>query len=438
MNIKKFLIFLYFLIISINCFLDQNKNIYSDLYKILSDVNHPLAACSVGIIKNGKIIFYDTVGYKQINNEDSSQNIKANYKTKFRIASISKLFTTIAIFQLVEKGLVDLDTDISDYLGFEIRNPNFPNIPITIKMLLSHTSSIREKGGNDTSIYRIPYPHPISEFFTEGAEYEFKDRWSDISQSPNEYFSYCNMGFCLIGTIIERITGIRFDHYMKQNILKPLGFDAGFNVVEMSVDAKNNIATLYRKLNDKGEYDPNGKWIPQHDDYSKGFPTEDYPEYEIGSNGSLFGPMGSLRISIEELTIFMQMLINNGTYNNIQILKKETIDKMFSSVWKYDPILKNGDTENGYLLNYGFGPQIFTNTKNGDKLVDFQNLPFSGHSADAHGLLGILSFDRYKQNGIVIIAEGISNSSYKGEYSAATGWEENLMTVAAKFAEFDY
>ena len=148
--------------------------------------------------------------------------------------------------------------------------------------------------------------------------------------------------------------------------------------------------------------------------------------------------MGSLRISIEELTIFMQMLINNGTYNNIQILKKETIDKMFSSVWKYDPILKNGDTENGYLLNYGFGPQIFTNTKNGDKLVDFQNLPFSGHSADAHGLLGILSFDRYKQNGIVIIAEGISNSSYKGEYSAATGWEENLMTVAAKFAEFDY
>ena len=60
MNIKKFLIFLYFLIISINCFLDKNKNIYSDLYKILSDVNHPLAACSVGIIKNGKIIFYDT------------------------------------------------------------------------------------------------------------------------------------------------------------------------------------------------------------------------------------------------------------------------------------------------------------------------------------------------------------------------------------------
>ena len=86
MNIKKFLIFLYFLITSINCFLDKNKNIYSDLYKILSDVNHPLAACSVGIIKNGKIIFYDTVGYKQINNEDSSQNIKANYKTKFRIA----------------------------------------------------------------------------------------------------------------------------------------------------------------------------------------------------------------------------------------------------------------------------------------------------------------------------------------------------------------
>ena len=135
--------------------------------KILSDVNHPLAACSVGIIKNGKIIFYDTVGYKQINNEDSSQNIKANYKTIFRIASISKLFTTIAIFQLVEKGLVDLDTDISDYLGFEVRNPNFPNIPITIKMLLSHTSSLREKGGNDTSTYRIPYPHPISEFFTE-------------------------------------------------------------------------------------------------------------------------------------------------------------------------------------------------------------------------------------------------------------------------------
>jgi len=118
MKIKKFSIFLFFLIISINCFLDKNQNIYSDLYKILNDDNHPLAACSLGIIKNGKIIFYDTVGYKQINNDDSSQNIKANHKTKFRIASISKLFTSIAIFQLVEKGLVDLETDISNYLGF--------------------------------------------------------------------------------------------------------------------------------------------------------------------------------------------------------------------------------------------------------------------------------------------------------------------------------
>lgn len=402
--------------------------------EIISDPEHPLMAAAIGVIKDGEIVFADTVGYKQLDGE------LADADTKYRIASISKLNTAIGAWQLIEQGLIDIDADVSQYLGFELRNPNYPDTPITIKMLMSHTSSIRE-GGDNSGTYNIPYGHKISEFFTEGEEYYNPNCWAPVEEAPGEFFEYCNMNYCLVGTIIENVSGERFDQYMTNHVFAPMGLTCSYNVSDMPEEVQAEVGTLYRKFNEAGEYDAaNGVWTAQCDDFTDGYPNVDYSEYEIGTNGSIFGPMGSLRISVKELCQLMQMFCNGGSYNGVQILKPETIEQMFTPVWTYDPALENGDTYYGLMNCYAMGPHIFTNTDLGDRMIVGQDLPFAGHTAEAYGLLGGMGFDREKGNGVVYIVAGTGSDmdEYFGEYSAFYKWEEDLLTAGIEYADFDY
>ena len=145
-------------------------------------------------------------------------------------------------------------------------------------------------------------------------------------------------------------------------------------------------------------------------------------------------------ISIRELCSVMQMLCSGGSYNGVQILKPETIEAMFTPVWRYDPALKNGDNYMDMMNCYGMGPHIFTNTDMGDRMVVGQDLPFAGHTAEAYGLVGGLGIDRHKGNGIVyfLVGLGCDPVSYLGKYSHFYGWEESLLTAGIRWAEFDY
>lgn len=400
--------------------------------EIISDPEHPLMAAAIGLIKDGEIIFANAVGRKNLMGEPATAD------TKFRIASISKLNTAIGVNQLIEKGLIDPDADASGYVGFTLRNPSHPDTPITVRMLLSHTSSIRDGA---PGIYNIPYGRHISQYFTEGMPSYNPKCWAPAEQAPGKFFAYCNMNYCLLGSVVENVTGMRFDRYMVENVYAPMGLSCSFNVAGMDTDAQAQVGTIYRKVNAAGDYDTrNGIWTAQVDDFTNGYPTQDYAEYEIGTNGSLFGPMGSLRVSVSELTKIMQMLCNGGSYNGVQILKPETIEKMFTPVWTYDPALENGDNYMDMMNCYGMGPHIFTNKDMGDRMVIGQDLPFAGHSAEAYGLIGCLAIDRKKGNGIVYYACGLGSdpAQYSGRYSHFYGWEEALLTAGIQAAEFDY
>ena len=402
--------------------------------EIISDPEYPVLTAAVGVVKASKIVFSDAVGSKQLGGDAATGDIK------YRIASISKLITAVGVWQLIEQGLIDPDADASRYLGFELKNPSYPDTPITVRMIMSHTSSIRE-GGGKAGTYNIPYGHDISEFFTEGREYYNPNCWAGTGEAPGVFFAYCNMNYCLLGTMIENVSGERFDKYMRDHVFAPMGLTCSFNVSDMPAEVQAQVGTLYRKLNEAGEQDPvNGVWTAQRDDFTDGYPNEDYSGYIIGSNGSLFGPMGSLRISVNELCRIMLMFCNGGTYNGAQILKPETIEKMFTPVWTYDPVLKNGDNYGGLMNCYGMGPHIFTNTDMGDRMVACQELPFAGHTAEAYGLVGGMGFDRGNGNGIVYFVSGIGSDMNKctGTYSAFYRWEESLLTAAADFAQFDY
>ena len=391
-------------------------------------------AASLGVVKDGKILYSDTVGRKQLNGDAATGD------TKFRIASISKLMTALGVWQLIEAGLLDPDDDVSQHLGFVLRNPHYPDSPITVKMLLSHTSSIRE-GGGKPGTYNIPLGHPISAFFTEGHPYHNPNCWAPAGEASGVFFAYCNMNYCLLGTIIENVSGQRFDRYMTEHIFGPMGLTCSFNVAAMPDSVQTQIGTLYRKLDAAGEYDPvNGTWVPQCDDFTNGYPKDDYAGYLIGTNGSLFGPMGSLRICVNELCQLLLMLCSGGSWHGVQIVKAETLERMFAPVWAYDPGQNNGDTYCGIMNCYGMGPHIFTNTDMGDRIVVGQDLPFAGHTADAYGLLGGMLFDREKKNGLIYIVAGTGSDKnhYLGKYSAFYGWEEALLTAGADFARFDY
>ena len=402
--------------------------------EIISDPDHPVLAAAIGVVRDGKVIFSDAVGVKQLHGDAATGD------TKYRIASISKLITAVGVWQLIEQDLIDPDADASQYLGFELRNPSHPDTPITVKMLLSHTSSVRE-GGGKAGTYNIPCGHHISEFFTEGRRYYNPNCWAPAAEAPGRFFAYCNMNYCLLGTIIEQVSGERFDKYMTKHIFAPMGLTCGFNVSDMPETVQAQVGTLYRKLNEAGEQDPvNGVWTAQCDDFANGYPNEDYAGYVIGSNGSLFGPMGSLRISVNELCRIMMMFCSGGSHGGIQILKPETLDRMFTPVWTHHAALKNGDNYGGLMNCYGMGPHIFTNMEMGDRMTADQALPFAGHTAEAYGLVGGMGFDREKGNGIVYFAAGIGSDLGKtsGAYSAFYRLEEILLTAGAEFAGFGY
>lgn len=92
--------------------------------------------------RDGKLIYQRTGGDRYIDAADPANNLPLELDSRYRTASISKTFAAIGAMRLVEQGTLDLDRDVSDYLGFTLRNPNYPDQAITTRMLLSHTSSI--------------------------------------------------------------------------------------------------------------------------------------------------------------------------------------------------------------------------------------------------------------------------------------------------------
>ena len=100
--------------------------------------------------------------------------------------------------QLVQEGKIQLDEDISHYLGYSLRNPNAPTVPITVRMLLSHTSSLR-----DGRTYSLP-PSVHSGLFQTGHELLPSSHFASKWQQPGTYFTYANINYGVLGTIIEK------------------------------------------------------------------------------------------------------------------------------------------------------------------------------------------------------------------------------------------
>lgn len=396
-----------------------------ELDAIVRDPACTLASLSVLAIRGGEVCYAGQFGRRFIGNGNGNGNgilpdRPVERDTLFRIASVSKMITTLGLMRLLEDGKVDLDADVSRYLGFTLRNPHFPDRPVTLRTLLTHTSSLRDDGG-----------------YSWGAGAALKDviapaMWAR-NAGPGDYFTYCNLGWGVIGTVMEAVSGERFDRLMRRLILAPLSLHAGYNVAELA-DA-SNIATLYRKRTvDTEVWDAAGPWIAQADDYAlqPPAPPAGLERYVVGTNATPFSPTGGLRISAQELGVVMRMLMRGGVHDGRRLLQASTIKLMFSRQWTYDG--RNGDTMDGFYTCWGLGNQQFPDRPpDRTRLVEGGGFAAVGHQGDAYGLTSACVMDLQRGNGMVMLAGGTSTDpqapANRGRYSAMPRFQERILTA---------
>ncbi|MDX2004099.1 MAG: serine hydrolase domain-containing protein [Meiothermus sp.] len=394
--------------------------------------NLPLSSLAVAVIKGGELAYINAFGHRRFD-----PDLPANLDSRYRVASISKLVMSLGVMKLWEGGQLELDRDVGDYLGFPLRNPAFPEAPITARMLLNHTGSLR-----DGNLYSIPTPYTLRDFFLpEGRFYNSAEHF-EAAHPPGAFFCYTNLSFGVLGTVIERVTGRRFDLYMEDEILRPLGIGGGYNITRLP--EADNLATLYRKL-EGDTWNPAGAWQPQVDDWGGQPPTHirlqnpdvggdprvsvDLEGYVIGSNATFFSPQGGLRASVKELVKVAQLFLNRGA----GLLRPETLEAMLAEEWTYDG--GNGDTHSGLMRSWGLSVQRFLGVKDaegGDLLADRGGLPlYYGHLGDAYGLLSCLAFDPKHRNALIYIVGGVGNDPFavRGGYSRFTPPEEAVLTA---------
>lgn len=339
-------------ILSVSAFA-QNKKFETEVQKIMKD--YEAVGLSVAVVKKGEIIYNQAFGLK-----DNSTNETLNTNHIFRIASISKSFSATSIMQLVEDGKLSLDDDISDLVGFNVRNPNFPDQKITLKMLMSHTSSINDSQGYFTLDAINPSKNP-----------DWKNCYSKFAPGTN--YTYCNLNYNMIGSVIEKYSGIRFDNYVKQNILNPLGLYGGYNID--SLDA-SRFATLH-------EYNAKTKTLsPSPLAYAAR--REERLNYQMGYSTPIFSPTGGMKISSNDLAKYMIMHMNFGKSNGVKIISKKSSKLMQTKV----------SEEEGYGL-------ALSNT---DDIIQGEML--TGHTGSAYGLYSAMFFNPKKKFGFVVITNG--------------------------------
>ena len=364
----------------------------------------PPATAGVAFDANGELAsFADGIA-------DPQSGRRVTVDDPVRVASISKMVAAIGVMKLVEAGKLDLNSDVSRWLGWSLRNPSFPTRPITLRMLLSHTSSVREHDDD----YVIPLGQSLEAVMAD------PKNWDPQHGPGDNFFSYTNLNFPIVGSIVERVTGARFDIWMRRNVLEPMALDACYNWPTCS------DAAVARAV----ELDQNGK--PQKDDLhgrrpacpvfvKEGEPC-DLSRWRLGENGSLFAPQGGLRISMRGLARVGRMLLNGGTLDSVRILSPQSVETLVTQIWRYNG--SNGNIENGCYCSYGLATQqIPTPIPGCADDMGTRGAILVGHAGDAYGMKAGIWIDRARRRGIVYFVTGVPDKAQRDDRSAFTAAE---------------
>jgi D-alanyl-D-alanine carboxypeptidase len=285
---------------------------------------------SVGIVYDGKLVYKRSFGYASL-----EKKIKATPTTNYRIASISKFFTAIAIMQLVERGEIRLDDKVAKYLPwFDIKNKALNSNKISIKHLLSHTAGLCRDG------YSAQWENdkfPDKKKLIKSIEPKF------LVFNNSEHFKYANFGFALLGRVIEEVSGLEYNDYVEKNIIRRIRM--GNTYPDFTEKAEHGLATGY------------SRFIP--DQKKIGFKN-------ISTNA--YSPATGFLSNIEDLSKLA-----------ISFFKDERLIKKKS---KIEMMQKRKQTSPGKKY-YGFGLDVF----------EINKQIIVGHSGGFSGFSSRMSFD---------------------------------------------
>jgi CubicO group peptidase (beta-lactamase class C family) len=331
-----------------------------------------------------------------------------------RVASISKLVTAITVLRLVAQRRLDLDTDVSRWLGWKLRNPAFPERPITLRLLLSHRSSLTD--GVD---YVLPLDADLRQVLAD-------PRAWDAGHPPGHWFAYTNLNFPVIASVMEAATGERFDRLADKLVLRPLGIDACYNWVLCSdAGAARGVVLTRDRVPVK---DDNHGRRPQCPVTPAADGTCDLARWRAGVNGAMFSPQGGLRISARGLAKIGRMLLGGGRVDSVRLLSPAAVTLLATPQWRFDG--GNGDSEHGFVCGYGLAVHILATAAPGCRDDPFGDRRARwGHSGDAYGLKAGLWIDPARGTGVAYYATDVPATP--GLHSAFTATEEALASGTA-------
>lgn len=366
------LAFQFFLLISLNGY-SQPEKAEAGIRAMMEQTK--VVGLSVAVVKNNQVIYTNAFGKKNL-----ESNTPLTSDCLFRIASISKSFSATSIMQLVEAGKLSLEDDISKLVGFSVRNPKFPETVITLRMVLSHRSSI-----NDSQGY----------FTLDAINPDKNSNWAKCynDYEPGKGYMYCNLNYNMVGTIIEKISGERFDQYVKHHVLDPLGLYGGYCVDSLD---QSRFATIYEYNGDSAKFEASpGAYAPRR---------QEIANYTMGYTTPVFSPTGGMKISAGDLARYMIMHSKQGRYKGKRIIAKKSAAAMQTPL----------SSEEGY------GLAIMTS----EKLIPGKIM--KGHTGSAYGLYSAMFFEPKEKFGFVVITNG-SDPRYTEGFNAVIRNTVNIL-----------
>jgi CubicO group peptidase (beta-lactamase class C family) len=250
--------------------------------------NH-IPGFAIGIVENGKVIYARGFGVTKLGDDKPITS-----KSLFHMASVTKPFVATAIMQLVERGKIDLDAHVIEYLPyFRMKDERFATI--TVRQMLGHIS-----GMPDVEDYQWDKPE-----YDEGALQRYVRSLSNLSliAAPGEKFEYSNMAFEILGDVISRVSGEGFESYVERNLLKPLGM--------------KHSTLLFRKANQKLLASPHIP-APQGVIVSKVFPYN-----------RAHAPSSTLYSNIDDMNRWAMANLHRGELNGRRILQASSYDLLW-------------------------------------------------------------------------------------------------------------
>lgn len=310
----------------------------------------------VSIVKDGDILLSKGYGLADVKNNIP---VDPNH-TQFAVASISKTFTYTAIMQLVERGEITLDDQVSDIL--QLRSLDQGKDPITIRQLLTHSAGFEDSYFGQT--------YATSEASDPTLMQYIKQSMPARVRPNDQYIVYSNYGTALAGAVIEKVSKIPFEQYMKTNLLSPLGMSRsvfGDSKIPLKGDSNRAVGHLWTG----GRYTDSRDYYHHHGEY----------------------PLSGLKSTASDMAQFMLFHLSKGKNTDNKILQAETMVKMHNvikrnhpktagnahgfwseNIYGYSSLSHSGNTK-GFksdmvlIPELGLGVFISTNSVSGDRLT---------------------------------------------------------------------